>query len=391
MGLRLRWCPWLLLIAASVSAQPLQPPAAQRYSYFSPGKGTVNLDNQKLEPRLFRLTGRALPTDVIVLTAVSRTLLRLTARGELLWRLNVAAGGGSSAMSSYRGRIIVGYNHEVLAVDPQTGKVEDRIVVLDEGATPINFLRVQNDMLIIGESEQGSPLTLARLSESQRGRLQISVLERISTFTQWPRDAVLIDNRTLAIADTFGHAVVFMERVGAGWRETRRMPEYFPNMLSELDDDGILTVLSEHGNRITRWNLRTGERTPVISCPDPMFNDPYTSPRQIISEEPRTATADPIPRQRCSVDVAGNQTLYAANGFAVEGEGILWVADSDNHRVAVFQDGVFRGAVTNINHPVRVIPVRQLGRPARERARSPGHPTQPRNQTPPALAKAPKP
>jgi hypothetical protein len=340
-------------VGAAAGAEP-----PQRYSYYSPGDGTVNMGNLELEPQRFRLAGRRLPEDLFVLTGISRRLMRLGADGSVRWMLNVNAGGGAYGLASYEGRLLVAYAREVLVVDPKRGDVLARVALFDASYEPINFIRVQGDRLIAGESSDRSRIVITQIGIDGKGNLTFTGAGVVHSRTQHPRDALFLDDDTLAVADTFGHAVVLLDR-SAGWRETRWHGDFFPNML-QLASDGDLLVLSEHANRIARWDLRTGARTTVISCPDPLFSDPYTRPQQVVSEERATRTRETPARQRCTVDVAGNQTLYAANGFFVAEGGRMWVADADNHRVALFVDGVFWGAVGEINHPVRVIPLSAL-------------------------------
>ena len=328
-----------------------RPP--QRYSYFSPGTGTVNLEQLGFEPRRFQVIGATLPSDFYVLTGLSRTLAKLSSSGKMLWQLDVRGGGGAYALGRFENRLIVGFGHEVLAVDPQNGQVTQRLALPSASGEVIGFLRVQGDVLITGDSSGTCTLQFYKLSLNGRGKVQTTAMGSLHSNTQYPRDALFIAPDLLAVADTFGHAVVIYEH-SSRWRERRRLREYFPNMLAYTD--GKLDVLSEHGNRLVQIDLQTGQRSTRIACPLPLFMDPNTQPQQITAEESSTMTGETPPRQICTADVSGNQTLYAANGFFDNGAGNVWVADADNHRVVVFQNGKFLGAVSGVNHPIRVIP-----------------------------------
>lgn len=353
---------WLMLgVLTTSGVMGAQPP--QRYSYYSPGAETVNLDKVALEPRLFRRDGRELPEELIVLTGVSRRLMRLHPNGTVRWLLNVDDGGGAYGLASYRGRILLAYGREVLVVDPSSGRLMQRFDLMDSSHEVLSFMRVQGDYLIAGDSSDRSRIVVAELSLNSRGEIEAPILYDMPTRTQYPRDALFLDDDTIAVADTFGHALALLKRKhGSAWREFRRQSVYFPNMLqaSPRDDGDELYVLSEHANRIARWNLRTGERSTLVSCPRPVFENPYTTHHQVKAEEKYTATAEVPPRQVCAVDVAGPRTLYAANGFVLDGPDRVWVADADNHRVVLFVEGEFWGAIGNINHPIRLIPVSQL-------------------------------
>lgn len=330
----------------------------QPYSYYSPATGTVNLENLAFEPGRIEARGRPFESDVVVLTGLSRTLARLTPAGKVRWMLDVAGGGGAYGLSSTDGLLAVSFGPDVLLVEPASGKVVERLPLLTPGSDRvISSLRVQDDLLIATESRPGGDIVIAKIVREHGRRARLNVVDRISTRMEAPRDALLLSPDQLLVADTFGHAVVLFER-RSRWRETRRWAEYFPNMLDWRN--GALTVLSEHANRIGRWSLQTNQRQVVVSCPHPLFADVRTKPQQLVAEEPRTRSGESPPRQICSTDIAGDQTLYAANGFFDEGNGHLWVADADNHRVALFVDGQFWGALTGINHPVRVIPVSRL-------------------------------
>lgn len=347
----------LCLGLAGAMAAPLavaahaRPP--QRYSYFSPGTGTVNLEQRSFEPTRLRSIGERLPSDFYVLTGLSQTLAKLSAGGQVQWQLNVQAGGGAHALGAFKRRLIVGFGQEILVVHHQSGRVTQRIQLPSASGEVIGFLRVQGDVLITGDSGETCTLQFYQLSLNARGDIRCSPLGRLRSKTQYPRDALFLAPDRLAVADTFGHAVVLYERTNK-WRERRRLYEYYPNMLDFRGDK--LAVLSEHGNRLVQIDLRTWQRRTRIACPSPLFEDAGTKPQQIISEEPNTITGETPPRQVCSADVSGNQTLYAANGFFDNGSSEIWVADSDNHRVAVFQNGNFMGAISGVNHPIRVIP-----------------------------------
>lgn len=350
----------LVLISAWVFAALAHAQVAQRYSYYSPGRGTVNIDITAVEPRLFSVRGQPLPGDVVVLTAISRRLMRIRPDGSVRWLLNVRHGGGAHGLDLYKDRLVVALGREVLFVNPANGDTTELIRLLDDDSEPISFLRVQGDILIVGESASPSRIVIARLGMNNEGKISVTVVQRIATRTQYPRDAIVLDDGTLVIADTFGHALVFLQRSDR-WREVRRMPEYYPNALSRVGED--LVVLSEHGNRLSRWNLREGIREVLLACPHPLFQDPLSSPQQITAEEPATVADGLPPRQLCSTQVVGDQTLYAPNGYALDrGTREVWIADADNHRIAFFVDGAFSGAIENINHPVRVIPESLLPR-----------------------------
>lgn len=351
---------WLLFsIACSSVAAPVESSLKpQRYSYFSPGLGTVNLENTTFEPNRIGVRGRQFPSDLIVLTGLSRILMRLSHEGKVRWMLDMSGGGGAYGLSQVDGLIVVCFGPDILLVDPNNGNVVQRFQLLKPGPEQVlNFVRVQDGMLIAGESRPNADIIVAEFTRRNGKRAGLNVLYRIPTRMEGPRDALFLSRRELLVADTFGHAVVRFE-LRERWRETRRWAEYFPNMLDWRD--GELTVLSEHANRVGRWDLESNRRRVVVSCPYPLFTDWRTRPQQIMVEEPRTRSGESPPRQICSADIAGDQTLYAANGFFDEGDGNLWIADADNHRVALFVDGSFWGAMTGINHPVRVIPLRRL-------------------------------
>lgn len=332
--------------------------APQRYSYFSPARGTVNLANQDFEPAMLAARGQPLEEDIIVLTGVSHTLARISPQGGVRWMLDVQGGGGAYGLSQFDGLLVVTFGPDVLLVDAQDGRVVARLPVLPEGPEQyLSFVRVQGDVLIAGESRARGDIVIGQLQRSARQSPRLTILERIPTRMEAPRDALLVTRDQLLVADTFGHAVVLFERRDR-WRETRRWSEYYPNMLAWRN--GELTVLSEHANRIERWNLQGHQRRLLVACPHPLFTDVRTRPQQVVAEEHTTRSGESPPRQICSADIAGDQTLYAANGFFDEGNGRLWVADADNHRVALFVNGQFWGSITGINHPVRVIPVSQL-------------------------------
>lgn len=356
----------------------------QRDSYFSPGFGTVNLNNLAIEPKRFVLRGKPLGIDLIVLTGLSHTLMRLAPDGKPRWLLDVSAGGGAYGLSKIDGLIAICFGPDILLVNPQDGEVVHRFPVLEPGiGQALSFLRVQGYTLLTAESREHGDLIIADFVRDRQGRLTgLKVRERIPTRMEAPRDALLIADDKLLVVDTFGHAVALYER-RAAWRERRRWAEYFPNMLDW--QDGELIVLAEHANRLASWDLQRNQRRLLLACPHPLFTDWRTSPRQVKTEEPKTRTGESPPRQVCVTDIAGDQSLYAPNGFFDEGNGRLWVADADNHRVALFVDGAFWGAITGINHPVRILPFPSAAASAKPSKRIPtsrerwlGHPRQDR-------------
>ncbi|MGM9513388.1 hypothetical protein ACS5PK_03960 [Roseateles sp. DB2] len=333
----------------------------QRYSYFSPTNGTVNRDNTKFEPQLFTARGRPLSDDFLVLTSFSRTLARISPEGRPRWLLDLKGGGGAYGLSMANGYAIVCFDSDLLFIEPQSGRVAARIRILPPGSeAALNMVRVQGRRIVIADSHPtpNAQILIGQLDFTADGRPKVSIIDRIQTEMAAPRDALFLAPDLLAVADTFGNSVAFYWRTGAGWRIGKRLVEYYPNMLDWRD--GRLTVLSEHANRLINWDLDRNRGQVLLSCPAPLFSDWRTRPQQIQVEEPRTRSNESPPRQICSADIAGDQTLYAPNGFFDEGNGRIWVADADNHRVALFVDGQFWGAITGINHPVRVIPFSQL-------------------------------
>lgn len=359
---------WMALSGGISSAGPTDVASssnlhfAQRYSYFSPTLGTVNRDNVKFEPAQFRVRGQPIDDDFLVLTSFSRTLARIAPNGRPRWQLDLRGGGGAYWLSMAHGLAIVCFGNDLLFVDPQSGRVVFRMPVLAPGGeTALNMVRVQGRTIILADSHAtpNAQILMGLLDFKPDGTPLLTITDRIQTTMAAPRDALFLSPDLLAVADTFGNSVAFFWRTGAGWRIGKRLIEYYPNMLDWRD--GRLSVLSEHANRIVSWDLDQNKAQVRLSCPFPLFSDWRTRPQQIEAEESRTRSNEPTPpRQICSADIAGDQTLYAANGFFDEGNGRLWVADADNHRVALFMNGQFWGAITGINHPVRVIPVSAL-------------------------------
>ncbi|MEO0911486.1 MAG: hypothetical protein AAFY59_00635 [Pseudomonadota bacterium] len=168
-----------------------------------------------------------------------------------------------------------------------------------------------------------------------------------------PRHIVRVED-TWVVADTFAHTVRVLDAQSGAQRAYRAA--YFPNLI-HASQDGSLVIAEEHGNRILRWWPTENKSEIVLACPNALFSNALASPEALQEGEGETWH---VGRSVCDARTTPD-AIYSPNGFHLVDGQHLYVADTDNHRVAFFDlsSGERIGTVTGLNSPNRVIALDQ--------------------------------
>jgi len=314
------------------------------YSYYSPGVGTVALMKGQ-PPGELRLCGKMLPCDLLVTCDVGGYLCMVGRDGRVKWQHWLKR--HTRGASGYDGMVFYGQRDRIEVLDSVSGKWLHSFAV----SATVNALDVRPGMLIACYNQAGPGsveiFDLAADGASVRSRF------RCQEPVQYPRAADLREGN-LVIADTFGHRVIVVD-VDTGGVELVK-EAYYPADVQWLDDQQML-VAEEHANRISIMD-RTGGYRLILSAPHLLFSEMTNSVEAMKAGEKSVGVALPgfkAPWSPAAERIAGFATVYSPNG-AVYYQGRYIIADTDNHRLLVVEDGRVVSAIYGFNNPVKICP-----------------------------------
>ncbi len=287
-----------------------------------------------------------IPVDVIVAQLQGRRISRISQSGDIVW--SVTTRRSPRGLERHGNLMITVMGKEVMALDIEDGREVWRV---DTGIV-LNGLASTDEGLLVLPFLEAGPLYLLRLSDS--GEVVQDLEARTEPIFRYPRHAIQFEGGFL-VADTQAHQVVFRGLDG----QVQTIAEaFYPNHLAIAGDE--VWIAEEHANRILAVNLETGERRIVAGCPVSPFDDQSSFPERIENEELTTIKGFWIFRTSECAAEPGERSLYSPNGLALGAFGKLYVADTDNHRVVVFdKDGEIEAELHGFNNPIRVLPIEE--------------------------------
>ncbi|MSU88104.1 PQQ-binding-like beta-propeller repeat protein [Rhodobacteraceae bacterium 2CG4] len=293
-------------------------------------------------PSHVTLTGQ-IYHDLIVAQQWGQRVSRLDTAGSVVWSVKTSLPVVGAEL--FDDHLVVATLDRVIALAPENGRqVWERMIDF----TPSGLGRATGAAILLPPAAEAAPLAVSS-ADGETSTLPVLPLGMA-------RHLIVRDNEII-IARTFDHQVT---RTGTDGSPINSIDSYFPNYVQVLDGDTI-AVAEEHANRIVRVSFSTGARTSFASCAHPLFADTTTTPATIVARQARTATSTRgvnAPRSLCDSRVQSD-AIYSPNGFHVVDQRYIYVADTDNHRIVLFDvnTGNRIGTLTGFNNPIRVIAI----------------------------------
>ncbi|MEM8634400.1 MAG: hypothetical protein AAGF33_05430 [Pseudomonadota bacterium] len=288
--------------------------------------------------RATAISNGALPHDLLIGQGAGQRVTRLSADGEVVWTRKT--GARLVGLEVFGAIVIAGLYEAIVAYDLETGTEVWR----HEQEIPLAGIGRSEDGIIILPYSQIVPLAFASVSH-ETSKLGDAEFRHLEFRPNLARHAVETDSNIM-IANTFDlrvHDITTQQRPG--------LQVYYPSQIQMLDHDRI-AVADEHGNRISIWNRSTDQLEILVGCNAPLYTDSTATPDIIRQREAETWLGT---MSACDAR-ADKEALLSPNGFHIVDD-MIYVADTDNHRIAVFDLNQRRliGEVTGLNAPVRVI------------------------------------
>ncbi|TXC65457.1 hypothetical protein FSC37_03190 [Piscinibacter aquaticus] len=317
---------------------PLRYAPEDRYSYYSPGNGTVNVFLTDTMPVEARAIGEPFPAGFLVMIQFQKALVNFDSTGNPLWSFPSA------------GRFVTVNDDEIFVSDIDDVHVVDVLDTTGQKTAvlrfdrEVNYAKAVGDRLIVVYNDVG-PAEVFRWGPDHRlGEKLFS-----SVNVSYGRSAELSGDR-IAIADTYGQQVV-VQSISSGAVQFES-PAAFPNGITWRGD--FLYVVEEHLDRVVALNLGDGSKHVVLAPPTPDRWNSGMTLSGLVDGYCGEGTA--YPRSIASDICSGEFTLYAPNGIHLEQDG-MWVADTDNARVIYVGADHKMSILTGLNGPVNVVPI----------------------------------
>lgn len=315
-------------------------------SYYVPGLGTASPEEGDLGGAT--LVGAALKSDVIVNGQYSRIIERIDTTGATVWRYQQPV--VASSIDYQNGEVYYTTNNEIHVLNAGDGLL-DRRISLPGDTGYILFANVNDDgSFLIGRRRVNGNYSVDQV-DAQGGVIDSWLHGEVYA----PRWADISGDR-IAIADTFNHRVVIMDRDGGNRID---VPVYYPNDVRWEGNRVLIT--EEHGDRVWWYNTETSARELVLSGPGGR-SDLTLSLSELVAvlnaASSRIDPTDPTSKSVSSTEYSGATTLYSPNG-AVPFEDVYFIADTDNHRVVqVSSTGEVISVLSTFNNPTKVAVIR---------------------------------
>ncbi|WP_428086390.1 hypothetical protein [Candidatus Thioglobus sp.] len=317
-----------------------------KYSYYSPGKGTVNMEKGKDIRKPISLIGKDLPDNLLVITDMGRSVVVVGKEGKVLYeKLNIKV-GRSFAIDFKKALIPVKNVAKMFRLDSFTFADEADEIEFNHTKS-IGFISKHGDQIVAGDYVKDG--TIRVFKENKNKELIEVFKDPIRSF--YSRHAITNGSDILFVADTFGQRVYGVDMKSN--KKIFEIPSYFPNQIDLIDQDTIL-ITEEHMNRVVSYNFKLNIFKVVASCPIQFYKNSVVTDLKTAEEKaPQFVAEKPIdyPKSLCASSEAGIKTLYSPNGARAYGKDKLLVADTDNHRIVIFEKGEVVTVIDGFNNP----------------------------------------
>lgn len=282
------------------------------------------------------LLGAPLADSLVVVCGLGGVVQRIAKDGGELWRTQLTQPRGVFVNEKQVG---VGSGRTIWWLNKRSGAK----IGATEFNWPVNGFWLRDGYLAVAFRVQGAGAVRVYSLHT----FEVHEVCRIQTELSYPR-GVYLSADALYVADTFGHRVLrFAGRSGNFRGVPCSAASFYPNSVRLLA--GRLLVTEEHINQVVTMDPETLSRLPaVVAC--------WPSDGGVVPLNGLIAKVNSRAADRDSVCFARNpmaRTLMAPNDAVQSGE-VLYVADTDNHRIVMYRGGVLTSELSNFNEPVNV-------------------------------------
>lgn len=314
--------------------------------YYIPGKGTVRGESRDYSNPV--LNG-SIDKDVIVLSDLSARINYINKDGSSKWDIQIKENGRPLRLSSMfkidAENFLFCGGGKIYYAKIETGEIVKTEIIPEIVIRELKYLE-DGSYLAVQHEKYSSNVFI--LNENKQ------IIWSDETRSNYPRSADILGNK-VAVADTFGHRVYVKD---LDQNIIAEFDEYYPNKVQFLNENEIL-VTGEHRNRVYIYNIQTQQKTDLYSCKQEYFDDYDMSLDDFLSiEKTGVMKGDPSSdrsKGSCAKEYNNGETLYSPNFAEVNSEGVLIIADTDNHRVLFIENGSISAEITNFDNPVGII------------------------------------
>jgi hypothetical protein len=281
------------------------------------------------------LTGPRLEDSLIIVSGLGGVIQRVAPDGAEVWRTSAVQPRGLLVSDRYA---LVGTGRRILWLNKQNGFLVGESVF----DWPVNAFSLRGNVLAVAFRQQGPGAV--RLYELQG--MEAREVARVPGNFGYPR-GVYLNSDSLYVADTFSHKVLRYEGRNVSFSNLVGTAEsFYPNCVHMAG--GKLLVAEEHINQIVALDPQTLNRLPA---PAGCWSHGSSVSLQALLARVNEHTADG--ESVCLARSSLGYELLAPND-AVQAKTALYVADTDNHRIVMYKEGVPVAALSNFNEPVNV-------------------------------------
>jgi len=292
----------------------------RRAHYSEELKNTIDI--LRCEPaKAPHLIGGPFHHEFIVVSDLGGLVQRFDVTGALVWQVRLSMPRGLDIQDD---RVLVGEGNKLWLISLKTG---EKLQYVEFDHPILSFRRVSSNLFILLEGDGRD--TISQYEISQNKPLLIRTSPVHTTYAR----GIDVSRNSVYIADTFGHRILQLDINTLDLVD--QLPSYFPNSV-HLSANKML-VAEEHLNVVSEVNnsplklLRTR-----IGCQK-------NTPLLIRSSAELSSTCASIAPIK----------LYSPND-AVELEGSVYIADTDNHRILEVFDGRVIGELVGFNNPINL-------------------------------------
>jgi len=292
----------------------------RRAHYSEKTKNTV--DVLRCEPaKAPHLIGGPFHHELIVVSDLGGLVQRFDVLGALVWQVRLSMPRGIDIQDE---QVLVGEGKILQVFSLNTGE-KLRSVEFDHSI--LAFRQVGSNIFILLEGDGRDTIRQYEISQKEARLIRTSPMH-----TNYAR-GIDVNSSSVYIADTFGHRIIQLDVKTLDLID--QTPSYFPNSV-QLSANKML-VAEEHLNLVSEYNISSLKLLRTrIGCQK--------------NKHLLTRPAAEISSTCTSID---SIKLYSPND-AVELEGSVYIADTDNHRILEVFDGRVVGELAGFNNPINI-------------------------------------